>query len=504
MARKRAYTVTIDRDEVDFMILEYSCRDSSVLQHLGKHCKESRWRIAVGSDALPVEIKVQVDKQIVTSHSVFVEYNGLKVLPSTVLKEDFTHSWPFRGTVKNLGTKHFYQVRPEFGKADEWYAATLTKQLDDALFKAILWVPNGKGAFEEVAYPAVKACNIREAASQTKVKIPQRALVLSVPKDDPMRSTLCIDGSALEMMTHFFARPTPAANQYSAAPKISFDVSKDRKWVAARCPQGPVGHHRLTHFLSGEVRRISETGAGQKRTWTFAVGPFAEHIVTLEKKSSGSRLYAMFVDGQLLVESQPEEIECSTGLWECTFRFVGQRQLEWELFETDGNGTSLDSRGKVLEASKFTHEVEVRVELDQDISTAKLSIDNRPFASFTEMRMPANEDAINVSTDALRGTYGIIVPWKVCENVPPTSFASAFDFSGIMAAVSNMAKDISKSIETATTPLRSTMTMAPDPAPAPAPAAAPAPSMSSRAERSEVHRSSVATEFEALSSSMAL
>ncbi|CAE8587038.1 unnamed protein product, partial [Polarella glacialis] len=193
---------------------------------------ESLWKIAVGVDSVPITIKLSVDKQVASAPEVSVFCNDQKVFPETSasrskLKEDFQWRMPFRGTVKGLAMKDFFEVRPEYLGQERWFLATLTEQREDGLFKAILQMPDGKGGFNSVDFPAVKVENLREAfGAKRPISLPQRYLELYVPMKHPLDASLRIDGEA---MTHFFSRPTPPpTKQGNGRSRVLFSVSKDR------------------------------------------------------------------------------------------------------------------------------------------------------------------------------------------------------------------------------------------------------------------------------------
>mmetsp|Transcript_76622 Transcript_76622/g.135182 ORF Transcript_76622/g.135182 Transcript_76622/m.135182 type:complete len:464 (-) Transcript_76622:43-1434(-) len=431
---KRSATVQIDKSELDFMVLEYSCRDSSVLSTLGKHCKESNWIISVGVDSVPIHITLHVDKQVALAPEVYVVCNGEKVFPSdptkqkSKLKQDFRWSKPFRGTLRGLATKNYFEVRPEHLSHEQWYTATLTEQREDGLFKAILQMPDGQGGFHAVDMPAVKADNVREAGGMKRpVSLPYRTLHLEVPMKDPLHeTTLSIDN---EPVTHFFGRPTPPPEQQGEGKnRVSFAVTRDRSQV-----RGNVGHGVLDHFLSGEVRGVRQDADDLKHSWVFQIGPFAEHLIEMEKRFKSSNLVSLTVDGALLAECTSEDIECAEDTWECSFRLVGERFMDWEVYESDGNGLTLDSKGIVTHRSKYFHEVRVTVkESERSLIPARISVDGRDFTDLAEYRPLRQEDRVICPPQALTASYGLIVPYRVNEaaHLSPASFMSPLRYDG--------------------------------------------------------------------------
>lgn len=406
------------------MVLEFACRDSSVLPLLGKHCKESSWTIAVGHEPVPLHIVLHVDKQVALAPEVYVTCNGDKMFPlehnreKAKLKQDFKWSRNFRGTIKGLAAKNFFEVRPEHLSHEQWYPATLTEQREDGLFKAILQMPDGRGSAQAIDVPGVRVENVREAGGMKRpVQLPSRNVRLEVPMRDPLHALLLVDN---EPVTHFFGRPTPPPGQVNRN-RVAFNVSRNRAEVSA-----DVSHAVLDHFLRGEVRSMRQDADEFVHSWRFQIGPFAEHRVELEKKSRYSHLISLTVDGALLVEATAEDIESRPGCWECSFRLVGERYMDWNVYESDGHGASLDTKGTVTHRSKFSHECFVSVDLEsRSLVSAKFQIDGKDFIDLTEFRNQ-RDDPLRCSPQALGATYGLMVPYRINEaaRISPSSFLS--------------------------------------------------------------------------------
>mmetsp|Transcript_8560 Transcript_8560/g.19475 ORF Transcript_8560/g.19475 Transcript_8560/m.19475 type:complete len:463 (-) Transcript_8560:128-1516(-) len=426
---RRQRTVSVGRDEVDFMVLEYSCIDNSVLSSIGQHSKETTWKIAAGNGSMPIDIRLHVDKKVITSPQVSIEWDGKKIFPSgssekAKLKEDFTWTVPFRGMVKGIAVKDYYEIRPEHLGMETWYTATLIEQREDGLFKALAQIPDGNGGIKEVNYPAVKRDNIRESAGMKKgISVPQRNLVLQVPRQDPLHAVVLVDEG--ELITHFFARPTPPPSKDArdgaklVKPRILFKVSKDRQRAVT-----DVGHSVLTHFLSGEVRSVRQEATRWKKSWTIQVGPFAEHTIELERRYKLSKILTLTVDGDLLCEALPEDIESRADWWEAMFRLVGERYLDWEVHESDVHGNTLNTIDLVRQKQKYTHECCISFqEGDKDLTAARFTVDDRDFMDLPEAKALFHEDKLDCEPEALQGSYGLTVPHKINEDAP-TGFSA--------------------------------------------------------------------------------
>jgi len=325
---------------------------------------------------------------------------------------------PFCGIVNGIGKQHFFEIRPAATSMERWYKATLTEQLEDGRFKATVEMPDGKGGMKEVDFPAIAKENIREAYGQKRsLVLPKRSLTLCVPKSDPLHATLAADHG--ELLTHHFARYTPAPKASlvtfsGSAPRqsIKFALSKDRKQVTTE-----VGHTVLNQFLTGQVFGMTNQASSTlKKAWTIRIGPFAEHKIQVEKKHKSSKLITLSVDGDVLAESTAGDLESPEGYWACQFRFVGEKSLDWEVHESDGNGRSLDSRGVVHQPLKFSVACMVFFEENlHDLSEARLNIDNLDFTELREPPMSIDEPSLCLQPEALEGSYNLIAPYK-CRN----------------------------------------------------------------------------------------
>jgi hypothetical protein len=153
------------------------------------------------------------------------------------------------------------------------------------------------------------------------------------------------------------------------------------------------------------------------------LGPFAEHALILEKGERAG-VVRLSVDGKRLVEASAQELGGSESMWRCSFRFLGQRFLEFVVFETNNNGVSLSTQGTVLQESSVEHRCTLVVPNTFDLSTAVLEIDGVDF-----MRLPPKAatpgGGHRAPLDSLRQAYGLHVPYKTnasytCKEAPAT------------------------------------------------------------------------------------
>jgi hypothetical protein len=406
---RKMRTALVDSKEVDFMVLKYECHDS--LLH---GAKESTWVVQAGIHGKPIEIKLHVDRTLVSTPEVAVECDGFMLFPGPYssskkdrLREDFVQEWPFRGVAKGIGEKDVVQIQPPSMYSEQWYPGILTRQRADGLFEVLCLMPDGRGGTRQVHYPAIKPEYIRYVGTGKPFLLPQRMLRLEVPQDDPANATLSVDQH--DLITHYFARPTPNPTLVKEHPTILMKVSKDRQQVTAN-----VGHSVFAHHLNGDVRLVKQQADKYKHTWTIQIGPFAEHTIEVEKKRK-SKVVSLSIDGDKFVEASAEDIDCEKNHWECKFRFVGERHLDFEVFETNRDGKELDSTAMVKHLMKFNRECVVSLWDESDLRSAELIIDNVCFRNLPMANAAHYEDNLSISPDVLKSMYRVQIPYKVNE-----------------------------------------------------------------------------------------
>lgn len=436
---QRQRTQTVGSLDLDALVLSYSQHDSSALTYLGKHSLETRWKVVVGALLTPIDIVVTVDKMVAGSSEVRVEIDGQTVREKAKLEEDFLWDIPFRGLVKGIGRKGLYEIRPAAMSREMWLKATVTRQCDGGWFWATAEMPNGNGGIKEVHFPAITAENIREAHGLKRpLLLPKRSLTLCVPKNEPMHATLAAEDG--DLLTHSFGRYTPAPSvsmkdttwlRSVKSPSVKLVVSKDHNHVTTE-----VGHAFLSQFVGGEVYGVSQqTPSALQHSWTIRIGPSADHTVQVQKTSKSSKSVSLLVDGDLLVESTAEDLESPDGQWVCQFRFVGQRYLEWEVYESDSDGNSLDTTSTVRQP--FATSVLCTVYFEEsvhDLRTARLHIDQTDFTELPFHPVGVAEAGLCLKPEALMACYSLNVPYRFSNEVAsqtPLDFMTA-GFSGLL------------------------------------------------------------------------
>jgi hypothetical protein len=172
----------------------------------------------------------------------------------------------------------------------------------------------------------------------------------------------------------------------------------------------------LEHFLSGEVRRGSTHASRQQRSWNLQLGPFATHTLRLEKKNRVSPVMTLYVDDEVLVECSSSDLGSSRDEWRCKFGFIGERQMDFKVFEETKDGWPLDSKKEVTKAYQYHHIVEVvypHRAIDSLIE-ATVTIDGVLFEGLPCMlEEHKGLPNLSITASALIAQYGIEIPKKV-------------------------------------------------------------------------------------------
>jgi len=431
----------VSSKEVEFMVLQYACRDTGMVPALGKSCFQWTWLVCVGGGSV-LDLKLTVDTHLIGCPEVNLTLGETSIFPGpgssskAKLTQDLQWQCPFRGLVSGIGERRKFEMRPEHGAADVWYPATINQQRPDGLFEVVAFVPNGEKE-KEVTFPAVRQEFLREATGmKAQVKPQMRTLVLTVPMKDPANSTLAVEGlPGNPLMTHFFARWSPppvkdvsgalAAAQHEP-PRIRLSVNQNRSLVTF-----PVGHTYLEHFLNGQVRQHTIESSSSKATWTLQIGPFAMHTVEVEKLYKLSSAITVTVDKHPLVEAPAEDLESPEGTWECTFRLVGARFIDWDVHEQTSAGVNLPTKCTVSHKLPFIHECKITIPADPlDIQAARLSVDGKDFDSLPIFKEVPTEKSLSLEPEAMKGSYGLEAPVQY-GTLPPSGFGTFMANCGI-------------------------------------------------------------------------
>mmetsp|Transcript_2587 Transcript_2587/g.4707 ORF Transcript_2587/g.4707 Transcript_2587/m.4707 type:complete len:488 (-) Transcript_2587:118-1581(-) len=428
----RSWHPPAPKDEATIMLTEFVCHDDSLMASFGSHSKSVMWRLSPSGYGEPLTIRLQVEKSIMSNAEVLITEDDRTLFPlsgghekGTPMTEDFAHRWEVFGIVRGLNEKNVYEVQPPVDDDHEgpvpWYPAVVTKQVNSGSFEVVAFVPDGSsGGIKETMLPAAKCSDIREVHTGSRIHVPWRSIKLNVFRERPTEAVLTVDDG--EPITNFLAVPTPAVGDVETQTAVGVYVDKRRSMAIAE-----VGNSVFSYFLSGEARRVSAEvlhSWGGSKTWTIQLGPFAEHTVLLERFQRTSKIYRLSVDGVRLVEATAEDLRCSVGQWRVDFRFLGERFLNFLVFETSKAGAPLDSQGTVSQQSHVSYTCSVVVPDDRDISTAVLTVDGVDFEGLPAKLQLHQEPNYEAPVHTLQQDFGVHVPYKVNEDARPADPAS--------------------------------------------------------------------------------
>jgi hypothetical protein len=172
----------------------------------------------------------------------------------------------------------------------------------------------------------------------------------------------------------------------------------------------------LRHFLSGELRRGDMQVDRLQKDWVVQLGPFATHTIRLLKKSHMHPVMTLYVDNDVLVECMSSDIGGDPNVFRCKFRFVGERVMDFNVFEETKDGVPLDSKSVVSKPYQYCHIVEVIYphKAIDNLAAASLRIDGVPFEQLPSMVIE-RKDACGLSMvrTALENQFPIVIPKKI-------------------------------------------------------------------------------------------
>jgi hypothetical protein len=438
MLRNQQRTLCTDRNDIDIVVTKFVCQSSTMGNAIGRSCKEIHWAVGYDRRAAPLDLKLHVQEHKLHSTGVRVELDNQPIFGGAgsaklTMTEDFCYRWPLRATILGISERGFYEMQLPHSMRDIWFPATITRQREDGLFEVTAHESNQHGEFWDEKYPAVDRKNLREALTGKPLVVPEDILLLEVPKENPLQAALKMASGKL--ITHHFGKPSPSL--IAQERELGFKVSKNRSQVIA-----DVEVSVLAHFVSGEVRSIKSDVERLRRTWTFQLGPFAEHTVEIRKNSTLGKVITLVVDGEVLIECTPAEIGCNDSEWLCNFRLVGERVTDFEVYKTNKDGTPLEATDHVKDRRSYKHDCKVELPKDWDLSAAKLLVDG---VQFTELpiRVPEREEQqLCMDPVALQNAYGISVPYKIDHTAPSDLQA----FSQNLVEKAHVGKDIAENL----------------------------------------------------------
>lgn len=435
---RRAGSIVLDTNlTLDFHVLSFKVHDPVVRKTLGLNNKEIQWRLQCRNSPI-LDIKVLADKNVIGRTEVRITCNDQVVFPvgfgnKSRLREDFKQTWPFRGTAKGINVTHYVEMKLNTNSQEVWHPATVRAQRRDGFFEVLATkYDQYTGVYKQEMYPFVHKNDLRIASTHAPYEVLETTLVLMVPASDPLHATLSLDTG--ELVTQYFGRPSPSDKQRESGqvPEVKMKVSRDRSSVT-----GNIGHREFLRFWNVEARsvevvpkypgKITPMSYGSK-SWKLRIG-LCTHSIEIERKYK-TKLLTLTVDDEVLVEASPEELGCQPGLWQVNFRFISTPTIDFEVYETDVNGNTLNSIGHVSQLKPSVSRVcTITVQDFQNLAISTLKVDGADFSALNVHVPPHPEDNINMTPSAMTTQYHITVPYKVNKeaSTEPTSLTSVLN-----------------------------------------------------------------------------
>lgn len=124
----------------------------------------------------------------------------------------------------------------------------------------------------------------------------------------------------------------------------------------------------------------------------------------------------LYVDNEVLAECTSSDLGCSPDVWRCKFCFIGERHMDFKVFEETKDGWPLDSKTELTKSFQYCHVVEVVYphRAINDLTDATVTIDAVPFE-----RLPCMLDQhkglpnLSVIPSVLKAQFGIEIPKKI-------------------------------------------------------------------------------------------
>jgi hypothetical protein len=441
-------TSNVNYEDASFLVLMFRCVRASHASHRQLNCE---WKVQCG-DQKPLHIKLHIEKSVAWATRIRITCNEEVLLPKTGaggqsgqgsrtqnthqqgynqqggyaraqqlarLMEDFRHLWPFRGVVKGIGVPGFVEVRVFHQGVERWFPATIKNHNANDSFDVVVQKHNAATNTMAEESSTVHKVDMRESSTRRPFERATRNLVLLVPAGNPLLGThLSIDEG--KRVTQHFARPTPPPKLARNTPKIVITVTQDRMHASANA-----GHQQLLNHMSHQVKIVRHdmqragvfVGYGS-RTWIIQIR-HAEHTIRVERKSMYTKSITLIVDGEVLVEACPEDIDCHRGhgMWECSFRFFGEKALEFDMFETAVDGSPMNTKCRVPQKHSISHLCVLSIKSFSDMTKSTLAvdgIDSRQLPMMTQA--PATEHNISTALVVMEAQYDVVVPFKVNQS----------------------------------------------------------------------------------------
>jgi hypothetical protein len=311
----------------------------------------------------------------------------------------------------------------------ERYPAVLTKQWPDGTFEVTAFKPNDWGVhkYSLMEYPAVHKSKIFLTTTGENIELPDCLMSLEVCRAAPQSACVFIAG---ESFLEHLGRASPKVSAglprrivvdcpKTIRPDLAQQLLRQNIMCVQRREQ-PVEinahHEELHHFLSGEVRRGNTHASRLQRSWTLQLGPFATHTLRLEKKNHVSPVMTLYVDDEVLLECSSSDIGGSRDEWHGKFSFIGERQMDFRVFEETKDGWPLDSKVELTKSYQYQHVVEVVYphRAIDSLTDATVTVDGMPFQGLPcIIEEHQGLPNLSVTPSVLMAQFGIEIPKKV-------------------------------------------------------------------------------------------
>merc|ERR1712048_791618 len=293
--------------------------------------------------------------------------------------------------------------------------------MGDGLFEVMVKMSDNYslGGLRDVHYPALNKTDIRDALTKEPLHVTEQVLTLTVSQQDPLRAALNVNKQASALQ--YVGRPTPKIDQ--GLNQVNLVLSDDgHRMMHGRSEHitANVGHRVLSHFLSGEARRVVSDLQRHCRSWTVQLGPHAEHIIKVERQPwpSTSKIIKLTIDDETLVEASADEVGCDNKQWECKFCFSGEKVIDFEVFESNVDGVLLETRGHAITREKYTYNCVVILKDETDLSEALFLIDDNEFQDLHQKATAYEEPNLSLDLQTFKNTYGLELPRKINWSAP--------------------------------------------------------------------------------------
>lgn len=350
------------------------------------------------------------------------------------LKDDFKFHQPNKGLPKNMKKEDAYEVLATSAN-NQWCRAKITKAAGEGKFEAAVKIPDANdpsgNSFKEITFPIVEAKNIRDAISKKPVEVPSVNVNLLVPKENPWKPQLTIENQGFE---NFLVVPTPKDLWTRPDQKVTVNlkVSEDRKKITSE----GIGHGMLKKFHENEVFLLPNSSVDKFLcSWKIQIGPYGTHDIVLkaEKKTGGMNMdfahgsgtCALMIDGETIVEAEPEDLFGDGKTWQVDFAFQGNTAVTCDVYKENAAGLSTGeiAKGKTVsftdgKKGQCSHTFSIRAN-PKDLKQAKCLLvtdtEEKDVLNLPQWKDVGKEPDINDDLQTVEMTHSLRIPHASAE-----------------------------------------------------------------------------------------